>query len=195
MIRRGPDSVGLDQIVLSAMWLVVLGLLPACTVSLQEVREEKPTYTGDFPRPYQLLARCVYDQLDAQVGQGGVRSAPSASPLLVCPTCSTASMTSHRSAERERAPRAPTRRSAPCSRSRSCPRPRRGRMSNTGSGHGALAAWTRRHGPSSPPADSRADAGASSERRGAGGVAVSVSRLDNRSGAALQGRRGESNAS
>jgi hypothetical protein len=32
--------------------------------------------------PYQPLARCVYDQLDAQIGQGGVRSAPSASPLL-----------------------------------------------------------------------------------------------------------------
>jgi hypothetical protein len=67
------------------MWLVVLGLsllLAACAVSLQEVREEKPMHTGDFPRPYQPLARCVYDQLDAQIGQGGVRSAPSASPLL-----------------------------------------------------------------------------------------------------------------
>jgi hypothetical protein len=67
------------------MWLVVLVLsvlLAACPVSIQEVREEKPTHTGDFPRPYQPLARCVYDQLDAQIGQGGVRSAPSASPLL-----------------------------------------------------------------------------------------------------------------
>jgi hypothetical protein len=67
------------------MWLVMLGLsvlLAACAVSLQEVRQENPMHTGDFPRPYLPLARCVYDQLDAQIAQGGVRLAPSASPLL-----------------------------------------------------------------------------------------------------------------
>jgi hypothetical protein len=63
------------------MRLVVLGLLlTACTASLEEVREGPPVYTGEFARPYRALVRCVYDNLDAQTGQGGLRLSPSPSP-------------------------------------------------------------------------------------------------------------------
>jgi hypothetical protein len=68
------------------MWLLVLalGVLPlaACSTSLQEIRERSPVRTGEFPQSYQTLARCTYDRLDAQIGQGGFPLAPSASPLL-----------------------------------------------------------------------------------------------------------------
>jgi hypothetical protein len=56
------------------MRLAVLGLsalIAACATSLQEIRERAPVQTGDFPRPYQALARCVFDRLDAQTGGSG----------------------------------------------------------------------------------------------------------------------------
>ena len=64
--------------------MLALGVLPltACTTSLLEIRERPPVRTGDFPRSYQAVARCIFDGLDAQIGQGGFPSAPSASPLL-----------------------------------------------------------------------------------------------------------------
>ncbi len=39
-----------------------------CTASLQEVRQRAPIYTGDFPRPYQAITRCIFDRLNAQTG-------------------------------------------------------------------------------------------------------------------------------
>ena len=64
--------------------VLALGVLPltACTTSLQEIRHRPPVRTGDFPQSYQALARCIFDELDAQIGQGGFPSAPSASPFL-----------------------------------------------------------------------------------------------------------------
>jgi IstB-like ATP binding protein len=49
--------------------LTILGVLLGCTVSLQELREQAPVHAGDFPRPYQALARCVFERMDAQTGQ------------------------------------------------------------------------------------------------------------------------------
>ena len=63
--------------------LLIVSLLFGCGASLQEIREQAPAHTGDFPRPYQVLARCVYDRLDMQIGSGGTPWAPSASPLPV----------------------------------------------------------------------------------------------------------------
>jgi hypothetical protein len=64
---------------------LVLGLsllIPACATSLEEIRARVPVQTGDFPRPYQALARCVFDRLDAQTGEAGIPLSPSVSPLL-----------------------------------------------------------------------------------------------------------------
>lgn len=53
---------------------MVLGasmLLVACTTSLQDIREQEPVARGDFPQPYQALAQCVFEQLDALTGRSG----------------------------------------------------------------------------------------------------------------------------
>jgi hypothetical protein len=81
MWLRAPAAV----VVVAVMRLVLLGLIvaiSACATSLQDIRERAPLQTGDFPRPYQALARCVFDRLDAQIVQGGFPWSPSASPLL-----------------------------------------------------------------------------------------------------------------
>ena len=49
--------------------LLIVSVLLGCTASLQEIREQAPVHTGDFPRAYQALARCVFERMDAQTGQ------------------------------------------------------------------------------------------------------------------------------
>ena len=48
--------------------ILLAGLVLGCTSSLQQIRERTPVYTGDFPKPYQVTARCIYERLDAQTG-------------------------------------------------------------------------------------------------------------------------------
>jgi hypothetical protein len=48
---------------------VIVSVLLGCTASLQEIREQPPRYTGDFPKPYQALARCVFERMDEQTGR------------------------------------------------------------------------------------------------------------------------------
>jgi hypothetical protein len=67
------------------MRVVLLGLIAvisACATSVQDIRERAPLETGEFSPPYQALARCVFDRLDAQIVRGGFPWSPSASPLL-----------------------------------------------------------------------------------------------------------------
>jgi hypothetical protein len=62
--------------------VLALGVLAftACATSLEDIRGQFPARTGDFPQPYQALARCIYDRLDAQMEQG-YPAAPSAAPF------------------------------------------------------------------------------------------------------------------
>lgn len=48
--------------------VLLAGLSLGCTASLQQVRERAPVYKGDFPKPYQAIARCIFERLDAQTG-------------------------------------------------------------------------------------------------------------------------------
>jgi hypothetical protein len=63
---------------------LALGLLPltACTTSIEDIREGPPMQVGEFPRPYEALARCVFDRLDAESARGGSLISPSPSPFL-----------------------------------------------------------------------------------------------------------------
>ena len=47
---------------------LLAGLSLGCTASLQEIRERAPIYKGDFPKPYQAIARCIFERLDGQTG-------------------------------------------------------------------------------------------------------------------------------
>ena len=47
--------------------LLVIGSL-GCTASLQDVRQQAPAFTGDFPQPYRTITVCIYDRLNSQTG-------------------------------------------------------------------------------------------------------------------------------
>ena len=46
--------------------LVIASL--GCTASLQDIRQQAPAYTGDFPKPYRTISLCIYDRLNSQTG-------------------------------------------------------------------------------------------------------------------------------
>jgi hypothetical protein len=48
--------------------VLLAGVSLGCTASLHDIRERTPIYTGDFPKPYQVTARCIFERLDAQTG-------------------------------------------------------------------------------------------------------------------------------
>jgi len=48
--------------------VLLAGLAFGCTASLQDIRQREPIYKGDFPKPYQSTARCIFERLNAQTG-------------------------------------------------------------------------------------------------------------------------------
>ena len=50
-----------------ALALVVIVPL-GCTASLQDIRQQVPAYTGDFPQPYRTITVCIFDRLNSQTG-------------------------------------------------------------------------------------------------------------------------------
>ncbi|HXJ79997.1 MAG TPA: hypothetical protein VMS64_15095 [Candidatus Methylomirabilis sp.] len=55
---------------------LLVSLSLGCTSSLQQIRERKPSFTGDFPQPYQALSRCVFERLNAQTGRASMGGLP-----------------------------------------------------------------------------------------------------------------------
>jgi hypothetical protein len=47
-----------------------------CTASLQDIRQRPPSFTGEFPQPYQAISRCIYDRLNAQTGSSSLGGLP-----------------------------------------------------------------------------------------------------------------------
>ena len=60
------------RIAIALLVIVSLG----CTSSLQEIRQRKPAFSGDFPQPYQTISRCIYEQLSAQTGRQSMGGLP-----------------------------------------------------------------------------------------------------------------------
>ena len=60
------------RIVIVLLVTVSLG----CTSSLQQIRERKPAFAGDFPQPYQVISRCIFEQLNQQTGRGSMGGLP-----------------------------------------------------------------------------------------------------------------------
>jgi hypothetical protein len=54
--------------------LVMLAL--GCTSSLGEIRQRKPSFSGDFSKPYQVMSRCIYEELNAQTGRMSMGGLP-----------------------------------------------------------------------------------------------------------------------
>jgi hypothetical protein len=59
----------------AALVLLIVACV-GCTSSLQEIRQRKPAFTGDFPQPYQTISRCIYEQLNAQTGRSSMGGLP-----------------------------------------------------------------------------------------------------------------------
>jgi hypothetical protein len=65
-----------ERLVRRAALVLLVAACVGCTSSLQEIRQRKPAFAGDFPQSYQTISRCIYEQLNAQTGRSSMGGLP-----------------------------------------------------------------------------------------------------------------------